>query len=100
MVANTIALLRAYLLSDVEDDAGDEGDGGQEGHGGQQGHGDNPPLERYAAAVDALRQDGSTRVKLKIVSGHAALEDLLRSTSEHPHWRSCPTHRHHGRLYF
>jgi len=59
MVTITIALLRAYLLSDVENDGGDEGDGGQEGHGGQQGHGDNPPLERYAAAVDALRQDGS-----------------------------------------
>ena len=59
VVTNTIAPLRAYLLSDVDDDAGDEGDGGQEGHGGEEGHRDDLPLERYAAAVDALRQDGS-----------------------------------------
>ena len=78
MVTITFALLRAYLLSDVENDGGDEGDGGQEGHGGEEGHGDDPPLERYTAAVDALRPDGYTKVRYKTVS-----IDAMR------HWKTC-----------
>eukprot|EP00752_Nemacystus_decipiens_P017918 g16062.t1 len=73
--ATTSAASRA---ANVEDDGGDEGDGGQEGHGGEEGHGDDPPLERYAAAVDALRPDGYTKVRYKTVS-----IDAMR------HWKTC-----------
>ena len=60
------------MLTDAEDE------GGGEGHGGEEGHGDDPPLQRYAAAVAALRKDGSMRVKFKIVP----IEDIR-------YWKKC-----------